>query len=298
MKATRRRTSARRFVQRSVFGSSAVLMSSIASLLSHGSAKGNEAEKFSKKLRESVLVQPRLDAAATGSGSDDPPPTPQDRYPWRRQIVTTTFWIGEKAAPKNPVPNSASSWDPRWAENYGGTDTPNRAERANYLPVGFVPKLNPFYVALPYNDVTKGSHKPEASVVIPWFKTTFRGAGVSVCKGRWIAIRFKDRTAYAQWEDCGPFRTDHWQYVFGEQRPKPNLNRGAGLDVSPSVRDYLGMADTDVTDWRFVEFSEVPPGPWSTHGENNTFVINRRKEDLRLAADNPPQAPKAKDAPP
>jgi hypothetical protein len=40
------------------------------------------------------------------------------------------------------------------------------------------------------------------------------------------------------------------------------------------VRDYLGLNETDVTDWRFVEFSEVPRGPWSTLGENNTFVIN------------------------
>jgi hypothetical protein len=42
------------------------------------------------------------------------------------------------------------------------------------------------------------------------------------------------------------------------------LNKGAGLDVSPAVRDYLQLNETDVTDWRFVEFSEVPRGPWST----------------------------------
>ncbi len=92
------------------------------------------------------------------------------------------------------------------------------------------------------------------------------------------AIRKGNRTVYAQWEDAGPFRTDHWQYVFGNEQPKPNLNKGAGLDVSPAVRDYLEMNYTDVTDWRFVEFSEVPRGPWSTHGENNTFVINDRKK--------------------
>jgi hypothetical protein len=38
-----------------------------------------------------------------------------------------------------------------------------------------------------------------------------------------------------------------------------------------------------------VEFSEVPRGPWSTHGENNTFVINDRKKEVELAeALNPP----------
>jgi hypothetical protein len=31
-----------------------------------------------------------------------------------------------------------------------------------------------------------------------------------------------------------------------------------------------------VTDWKFVEFSEVPHGPWSKHGDNNTFVQNAR----------------------
>jgi hypothetical protein len=31
-----------------------------------------------------------------------------------------------------------------------------------------------------------------------------------------------------------------------------------------------------VTEWKFVEFSEVPRGPWSKLGENNTFVINDR----------------------
>jgi len=49
------------------------------------------------------------------------------------------------------------------------------------------------------------------------------------------------------------------------------------------VRDYLGLNDTDVTDWRFVEFSEVSRGPWSMFGENNTFVINDIKTGSELA---------------
>lgn len=121
-------------------------------------------------------------------------------------------------------------------------------------------------------------HRPEAPRVIPWFKEAYRGRGVSTCKGRWIAIRKGARVVYAQWEDAGPFRTDHWQYVFGNERPKPNLNKGAGLDVSPAVRDYLGLKETDVTDWKFVEFAEVPRGPWSQLGDNNSFVINQRNE--------------------
>jgi len=205
------------------------------------------------------------------------------RYPWRQKIVTTTFWIGEQPTKNNPVPNVASSWDSHWAQNYGGYDNPNPGARKNLIPVAFTPRQNPFYVALPYNDMEHGAHKSEASQVIPWFKKEYQSPDKSVCKGRWIAIRYKDRTVYAQWEDCGPFRTDHAEYVFGNDRPKPNLNHGAGLDVSPAVRDYLGMNDTDVTDWRFVEFSEVPEGPWSRLGDNNTFVINQRAQSERLA---------------
>ncbi|MGZ4967710.1 MAG: hypothetical protein ACXV97_11075, partial [Chthoniobacterales bacterium] len=108
----------------------------------------------------------------------------------------------------------------------------------------------------------------------------------SVCKDRWIAIRKGNRVCYAQWEDCGPFRTDHFQYVFQNERPKPNLNRGAGLDVSPAVRDYLGLAPTDVTDWQFVEVRDVAPGPWRNYGDNNHFVIAQRQlqtQQQRLA---------------
>ena len=207
---------------------------------------------------------------------------PGQRYPWKSNIVTTVFWIGEKPSTNNPVPNRASSWDTEWTKNYGGTDDPNPAHRSNYMPVKFTPGLNPFYCALPYNDKAREGHRPEAPSVVPWFNEAYQGPAVSTCKGRWIAIRKGNRTAYAQWEDAGPFRTDHWQYVFGNERPKPNLNKGAGLDVSPAVRDYLGLQSTDVTDWRFVDFSEVPRGPWSTHGDNNTFVINDRAKGKML----------------
>ena len=34
------------------------------------------------------------------------------RYPWKRNIVTTIFWIGEKPTAANPTPNDKSSWIP------------------------------------------------------------------------------------------------------------------------------------------------------------------------------------------
>lgn len=204
-------------------------------------------------------------------------------YPWKINIVTTVFWIGEQPGGKNLVPNRTSAWDKQWTKSYGGFDDPKPAHRSNYVPLKFTPQQNPFYCALPYNDKAHTGHRPEAPRIVPWFQEAYRGPAVSTCKDRWVAIRKGNRIAYAQWEDAGPFRTDHWQYVFGSERPKPNLNKGAGLDVSPAVRDYLGLKETDVTDWRFVEFSEVARGPWSTLGENNKFVTNSRKRDVKLA---------------
>jgi len=237
-------------------------------------------------LRESVLmrVEPRLPTSAPhtlGRAGNS------RRYPWKNNIVTTVFWIGETPTANNPVPNNKSSWDTQWLRNYGGYDDPDPRGRRGYLPARFVPRQNPFYIALPYNDVSGGRTKQEASRVIPWFRETFSKQGESVCKSRWVVIRHRGKEAYAQWEDCGPFRTDHWQYVFGTQRPLPNLNQGAGLDVSPAVRDYLGMDSKDVADWRFVEFSEVPRGPWAQYGENNTFVQKRRGTDVRFAETSP-----------
>ena len=121
----------------------------------------------------------------------------------------------------------------------------------------------PFYAALPYNDIDGEHHtKPEAARVIPWFKSAFVEDGRSVCRRRWIEIRHRGRVCYARWEDVGPFQTDHWQYVFGYERPRPNRNNDAGLDVSPAVREYLGLNGLDVCDWRFV--TSAPPGPWSS----------------------------------
>jgi len=239
--------------------------------------------KYAMKLRESALlkIEPQVFIPTTGHSMVF------GRYPWKMNIVTTVFWIGERAAGNNPVPNFKSSWDPDWESNYGGFDNPDPNARRNYVPVAFIPRQNPFYFALPYNDVTHGTTKPEAYQVIPWFRDTFERPGKSVLQNRWIAIRsHSGRVCYAQWGDCGPFRTDHWEYVFGRDVPKWNLNGGAGLDVSPAVRDYLGFGTKDVCDWKFVEFRDVPPGPWSRYGDNNDFVINSRKNSERVAKDS------------
>jgi hypothetical protein len=241
--------------------------------------------KYAMKLRENQLlrIEPKVVVPTTSRLRGGP-----GRYPWKNNIVTTIFWVGESAGMNNPVHNFSSSWDRDWSLSYGGFDNPDPAFRRGFIPAKFVPRQNPFYVALPYNDVTRGTTKPEARQWIPWFKETWEKEGQSVCRDRWIAIRNKDgKVCYGQWSDCGPFRTDHYQYVFGNERPKPNLNKGAGLDVSPAIRDYLGLSSTDVTDWKFVEFSEVPPGPWSRYGENNTFVQQETRRGTRIVRSEP-----------
>jgi hypothetical protein len=255
--------------------------------------------KYAIKLRESGLLvmqgkqkpQPAAKTPSSGvvrsenaalSGRIGPVDGEPGRYPWRLSIMTTIFWIGEHPSTNNPVPNDASSWDPNWFGDYGGYDDPALNLRKRFVPASFFPRQNPFYVALPYNDVQAGHTKPEAKQVIPWFKDSFIRDGLSVLKGHWVSIRHNNRVCYAQWEDCGPFTTDHWQYVFGNERPRPNLNQGAGLDVSPAVRDYLGLGNLDACDWKFVDFREVPPGPWAMYGDNNSFVILRRQSNSRF----------------
>lgn len=265
----------------------AVVISFVTSLFTHAApaevatAKVKLSKKSDRLQEESLFALNNVTAFLLPVKKDSPKRA--ERYSWKTQIVTTVFWIGEEPTSRNPVPNRSSSWDKNWSQSYGGFDNPDRARRAGYIPASFTPKQNPFYCALPYNDKASTGHRPEAPQVVPWFKEAYQGPGVSTCKGRWVAIRKGDRVAYAQWEDAGPFRTDHWQYVFGNERPKPNLNKGAGLDISPAVRDFLGLSDTDVTDWHFVDFEEVPHGPWAQYGDNNTFVMNaRQKQSLRV----------------
>ena len=210
-------------------------------------------------------------------------------YPWKTYVTATIFWVGEQPTQNNPVPNCKSSWDMRWMQNFGGYDNPDPKTRianhdtGEFRPKAFKPKLNPFYIALPYNDIASGGtkYKPEASRVIPWFhRVTENGKLRSTLKGRWVQIYWKGRSCYAQWEDCGPFVTDDWRYVFGDKPPKNGKNQGAGIDISPSIRDYLKLTSGDKVHWRFVEASQVPHGPWKTYAIDE----QKRMEEVELEA--------------
>lgn len=235
---------------------------------------------FTGRMRPRVFA---YDAMQTKPATRAEPAAFLSPYPWRNQIRTTVFWVGEPASLKSPD-NRHSAWDRDWMVNYGGIDSPLSSSRGNFRPTSFIPRQNPFYVALPYNDRCPAGIRPEACKVVPWFDPGLAAQGKSNLKGRWLAVRKADRICYAQWEDVGPFQIDHWEYVFGKERPRPNRNRDAGLDVSPAVRDYLGLDGIDVTDWRFVEQREVPDGPWKLYPQDECPGIDPREQPALVLA--------------
>jgi hypothetical protein len=220
-------------------------------------------------------VQKQKSGPATG-----PAPTavhrPASNYPWHRDIVTTVFWVGQGCTSYNSTTNYQSAWDSAWTKNYGGLDDP--ARRLGFTPRKFAATLNPFYAALPFNDV---KYPDKAKKYCPWYKTPHVSQKyVSQCKGRWLAIRNSSgKVCYCQWEDVGPLTTDHAEYVFGNDRPK--VYSKAGLDISPAAATFLGINGKDITDWRFVEAWEVPPGPWIKYGEQAIIFSALKKRETR-----------------
>lgn len=166
-------------------------------------------------------------------------------YPPRNNITVTLFWVGEKASEDNDfISNKQSAWDDKWLEHSVNE--------------------NPFYFALPYNDFENGKRKSDVYNIVYWADEKNWGALESMCKNQWIKITKGNKTAYAQWEDVGPFEEDDFNYIFGNSTPKNKENNHAGLDVSPAVHDFLGLEDIDKVNWQFVNFSEVPEGSWKT----------------------------------
>ena len=184
---------------------------------------------------------------------DYPASPPARAYPWKSTIVTTVFWIGNAS--------TAHDWHSHWAQENGGID--GRYDLSGYASGSHASTVNPFYVALPFNDLT---HPELADRWLPrgWLKPVRDKNGVSACEGRWIEIKNKaGRICYAQWEDVGPINTDDAAYVFGPNRPAAS----GGLDVSPAVAKYLGIDSTAITSWRFVDDDDVQPGMWLRYDE-------------------------------
>ncbi len=174
------------------------------------------------------------------------------------RVIATFFWAGEPASADNSyIANDQSAWDESWAAHFGGFDDPD--DRCGYRPCGFVPRENPFYFALPYDNLDENGNEKPAVSAIPWYDP---GAPIPLLKNRWTQITFGNKTCYGQWEDVGPYESDDFDYVFGSAPPKNRIDSKAGIDLSPALRDCLGMADNGTVSWRFVAANEVPAGPW------------------------------------
>lgn len=172
-----------------------------------------------------------------------------------KNVITTVFWVGESASDDNGyISNYASAWDEQWQQNYGGIDNPSSRDSFN-------PKENRFYIALPYNDIDPAGKRKATSKFCPNAADP-KLQHYSWCKNSWVAISSSNKTVYAQWEDVGPYQEDDVTYVFGNNAPKNMLGASAGLDISPSVRDLLGVGDVSYLSWRFVSINDVPNGPW------------------------------------
>jgi len=115
-----------------------------------------------------------------------------------------------------------------------GLDLPGKRRSARlFCRQKFVPRQNPFYIALPYNDVSGGKNQTGGcsnhSVVL---KATFVRSGQTVLKGRWLAVRKRIPDLFMpSGKMWARFRLIIGSTFFGNDRPRANLNRGAGLDV-------------------------------------------------------------------
>lgn len=283
-----------------------------------------------------AAAQPAAAPAAKKPATEAPAPAPvvpmaSSTYPVHTNIVSTTFWVGEifnaSLADGSQV---CSTYNSQWAYHhtgvnqgttpasasgcagsiYGGCDgassgsgatftcaTEARDASNGYFPKNQpMPKQNPFYLDLPYDDLNDSVAFQQRCQVIPWAAAENAASGVNRCadgnhsymKNRWVKLTGPNsKVCYGQIEDAGPSSGAQYHdapYVFGTNDARPtNLDfsadssQGAGMDVSPALNGCLGFAELDGSgdkvSWSFVDRANVPAGPWltveTTSGVNN-----------------------------
>ncbi|MBG6059199.1 hypothetical protein RCH16_002511 [Cryobacterium sp. MP_M5] len=237
-----------------------------------------------------LLAAPNIIVRLGGTGEPGSPSpaasTPSGgTYPWHTGIVSTTFWVGEVFDPNASDGSQVySTYDSGWMESYGGCDgiltendcqTEARSAANGFFPTTMTPLENPFYLDLPFDDLNDPKAFASREKVIPWAgDPAYAGSAgndrMSLMKNRWVRIRANGHTCYGQIQDAGPGQYHDAAYVFGhdDRRPANKKFNGAGMDVSPALNGCLRFTDIngedDTVDWQFVEFSDVPPGPWTT----------------------------------
>ncbi len=218
--------------------------------------------------------------------------TVTNTWPVHNNIVASLFWTGEGASDDNgDISNYGSAWSSSWTIDYGLEDKPSLARDVDGFPTSsnYKNTENPFYCALPYNDLgalvsdgnrndiidlqltndgTEYGYKKNRNTAVYWHAdstTMSTNSSKSIVKNRWVKIMANGKTAYAQWEDAGPFYYNDIEYVFGSSSPLNSKQLGAGIDLSPAVMKKL-YNDANhggaTVSWQFVDECEVPSTPW------------------------------------
>ena len=153
-----------------------------------------------------------------------------------------------------------------------------RTSAANgYFPLHMTPLENPFYLDLPFDDVNNAQAFAQRCAVVPWAQQMDPSGAhcadktFSYMKNMAVElVGANGQHCIGQVEDAGPHEYDDTAYVFGanDARPHSRAFNGAGMDISPALRDCLGInqlnGDTATADWRFIDPAQVPDGPWKT----------------------------------
>jgi hypothetical protein len=239
-------------------------LGSLAALAATGSKVALAPYRLIKVIKESLAPDqvnqtPSAQSVVTSGAAVTQPQSKAEVMDFTHlSIISTVFWVGEGATADNSyIPNKASAWDEKWLDNFGGVDDPKK--RNGFMPASFTPKENPFYIALPYSDFTDNGDRKSSAGVCPQAASK---SSYSWCKNSWVAIRKNGNIAYGQWEDVGPYEEDDLAYVFGAAQPKNTRGDKSGVDISPAIRDFLGLDDVDKVDWGLVPAQVVPDGPW------------------------------------
>lgn len=228
-------------------------------------------------------------------------------YPVHTNITSSTFWVGELYNESlEDGSQVCSTYDGNWAYHWsginkgkvsanaagcagsiiGGCDgivsgdkclTEKRTAVNNFFPTSVpTPKENPFYVALPYDDINDSIGFKERCAVIPWandkgYAGHCTDENFSYMKNRWVKITGpKGAVCYGQIGDSGPSHDNLYHdknYVFGTNNAQPVQGQwnNAGIDVSPALVGCLGYPEVEgqaKVSWSFVDDTAVPSGPW------------------------------------
>ncbi len=121
------------------------------------------------KLREQALLKVSRQSLPTSSR-----PAIQ-RFPWKTSIVTTVFWIGEPAGANNPVSNVRVRGTRIGQGITADLTRPIRRRDATMFQCRLCPGRIRSIVRFRIAMCAPQAVRPEAALVIPWFKQAYPG---------------------------------------------------------------------------------------------------------------------------